>query len=328
MDVSPHELARLIALRQSSGLDARNLLAPPPVEVIMPIIPPVRKKKVKLVVNHQSKHKHLLKDMQNKIRSQSKEQKDKERDEKEKMIRLRLKTVGQVESKLFPLLKNLNLHISSSESTMCNPIRAATTFQPGANNSNSTSTPTILEGTSTTSSGSTLSSSPCYTAKVSTLSQTTKQRLENEVMKMKDAYSCNQDNKSISMTKHNNYGKVPRYILERRITLAEEEQGKYTDLTYNRENSIKNNNPTWNGISGMDKVKLTDMRMPEKQRLLRELSENESKIKKELEKLPFGLQSEGSIRKRDVLYDSMKDIEKKKKIVLLTPTWGQRRRYR
>jgi len=308
MEQSPHELARIIALRQSSGSDARNLLAPPPLE---PIKPPIRKiKPAKEVNNHQTKYKGLLKDLQNKNRTLSKEQEEKVRNEKEKMIRMRLKSVGQVGSKLFPLR---NLCLSSTDPTTCNSNSQRTHSITGT-------TPT-LEGTSTSSAGSTLSFTP-----QSTIFEMMKSQ---GIKKNKDTSTIN-DDKSATIIKHCNFGRVPRYILERRIELAEEDQGKRIrgeeEILADQENERCNMHSMGHSFALPNIHRMSDLRMPEKQKLLRELSENEAKIKKELEKLPFGLQSEGSIRKRDRLYDSMKDIENTKKIVLSTPTWGRRRR--
>jgi hypothetical protein len=312
MEPSPHQLARIIALRQSSGSDAKALLALR--GEVMPVPKPVtRKMKQKVAVNHRTKHKALLKTLENKNRLHSKNQEEEVRHEREKMMRLRLKCVGNVESKLFSLR---NLHLDSRKKDMGTQ----------EDKSTATGTTTTLEGTSTSSRNSLLSS-------VLKSTNAHEQERPNNPFSRPMApiiTDCKDKNKSNKiMVKHDSFGRVPRYILERRIQIAEEEQGKqrqHNEKLLEKENERGN---VYHGgessalLSEMNRVPV--MRGAERTKLLRELSENKDTIKKELEKLPFGLQSEGSIRKRDRLNDSIKDIENAKKIIMSTPQWGRRR---
>ncbi len=104
--------------------------------------------------------------------------------------------------------------------------------------------------------------------------------------------------KNIStVNRHKDYGRVPEYILKRRISDAKKHQENLSKLDNSSDGpSDEVVDFGWKKDSARKKV-------------LADLSRQENIVRESLSKLPFGLQSNGSIQKRQRLEQELKGIE-------------------
>ena len=104
-----------------------------------------------------------------------------------------------------------------------------------------------------------------------------------------------------TVSRHKDYGRVPDYILKRRISDAKRRNGNVAKLNNSSDESIDVvDDFGWKKDSARKKI-------------LADLSCQENIVRESLSKLPFGLQSNGSIKKRQRLEQELKGIEKRRR---------------
>lgn len=127
---------------------------------------------------------------------------------------------------------------------------------------------------------------------------------------------CSKDMKNIS-EKHRSFGRVPRYILERRVAAEQEmrERGKHATHIAVSTPKICNANDY---LERPPQVQgLVRMKESERKIAMKKLVETEKCLRLALMKFPFSLQNAGSIEKRKILEQQLNEIEDAKKNILL-----------
>jgi len=110
-------------------------------------------------------------------------------------------------------------------------------------------------------------------------------------------------------TRKKGYGKVPSYILKRRIMDVRKQQQDLSIVTNDARKATVEIEPMTARIKDSDRRKL-----------IADLEVRENEIKSSLRSLPFGLQSSGSIKKRERIECELKEVEEEKKM-LSKKTW-------
>jgi len=111
-------------------------------------------------------------------------------------------------------------------------------------------------------------------------------------------------NELLVTSKHKSFGKIPNYIRKRRAELQkeqEEKQGETMSGDINQPSNKENGHMV--RMSEIERVETLSL-----------LQKNEKKLKTQLMRLPFGAQSDGTIKKREALEIKMNEIQEAKKI--------------
>lgn len=275
--------ASLIAKFQTSGNDARSLLADP----VVVIENPTRGNKEVLKQqrqqqSHQAKLRKLLRGIQlEKARSEIEIEKKKMR--KSHLLELQKhEKFGHVKSKVFEEDRKKQEHGSSSSA--------------GAGDHHSIRT------------NSTVMSSVDSLALLSLVDADDKPRIVLKNMAGKNANNTHL---------HGSFGRVPDYILRRKIEegkkllKGENQEQQDESSSYNKNDRRKDLDEY---IVQYEKENFpVNRRKFDKNKLRIEYETKINNIRDSLRKLPFGLQSQGSIRKREALEADLKRIEQEKK---------------
>ncbi len=124
----------------------------------------------------------------------------------------------------------------------------------------------------------------------------------SSVEEISDPSSLSSTN-SASSSRHKYYGEVPEYILKRQIINGRKERQKECTQTKCTGHGNKHISSASNKIESSD------------------LSSTIEQLRKEIRCLPFGLQSEGSIKKRTALEQQLKKLEKEKRMLGKKDYW-------
>jgi hypothetical protein len=111
---------------------------------------------------------------------------------------------------------------------------------------------------------------------------------------------------------HSNFGRVPDYILRRKI----EEGKKLAQMEEQQAALVKTKQHGNNEFSCDEKENRQYSRKADAKALRKDLDVQMNTIKASILNLPFGLQSQGSIRKRQVLEADLRRLEKEKRATM------------
>ncbi|ACI64400.1 predicted protein [Thalassiosira pseudonana CCMP1335] len=279
-NLSPTGLASLIAKRQTSGDDARCLIAPLPIEVnedgsdqsftaTQRKTPPkknhLRANRLALKETQKSNRKAEIEDkLQEEVRAKKKEHKKKQ-------------LYGNIKSKIVD-------HTTSS------PKQPALSINPTNVDEDS-----LQLFTFALSSRSDESSSPCHIAfgrKIASRASSNS-RIESAPQPTPNQLRTT----NTSFQRHQSYGKVPCYITKRRAKIEEAEQERRL---------AEQNAPPAPGLVLMDEA--------ERLETLRVLEENEKKERDQLRKIPFSMNAHRAARLREAIDHRLREIENAKRI--------------
>ena len=277
---SLHNIAKSIAKFQSSGTDAKQLLALsyPSLEKRVkhgsPASPiPVKK-------NHQKHYRQTLREIQK--NNQINAQKNEARLEEEKKRRLirKQKQFGDVQSKVFQSY-NISDPISPRS---CASSCTISTFSQGSYESRKNDDK--HDGFPFTSI-----------------------QVKTDMHQPRFIASGRPDDQSLKskaslVRKHKSYGKIPPYILKRKDELQKQENELIEDELSNLDGSAQSTT----------KSKMIRMSELERVETLSLLKKNEKRVRSELLRLPLAAQGQGTIKKREKLEIKLNEIEDAKKI--------------
>mmetsp|Transcript_15973 Transcript_15973/g.33520 ORF Transcript_15973/g.33520 Transcript_15973/m.33520 type:complete len:303 (+) Transcript_15973:904-1812(+) len=271
---SPRELASLIAKRQSSGEDARCLIAPLPIELhpddgsLNSHTATRRTSSSKVVKNPFKANRQALKERQKSNKNAALDKRQREENEKRKILQKKEKMFGNIKSKVHePIASSLYSANTPKEHLVTSLSR---------NRVSKTSSEKDLNNACHIAFGSKVSS----VLNATRTSVTSMSPQQNEPAE-----------------RHKSYGKIPAYIINRREKIERQEQER---------KMLQEKAPPAPG--------LVLMAESERLETLRLLEENEEKERHALQNIPFSMNGHRAARLRDVIEFRLKEIEDAKKI--------------
>jgi len=285
-DNSTDTLSKAAAKRQCSGSDAKSLINfevkedSADTQSEKKAAAAASKKKKEQLQNHQFKHRQKLLDIKKNQQDIALEEQEKAREQIKKKENRKQKNYGHVKSKIF------NTRDISSASTSTTATTSSTI----------TSMDSMLSQSSRT-----------YDRRDS--------NGFNEQIQQQREF-CSERVKH-SSERHRSFGRVPKYILERRVAAQEEMRQKEKQAISITVATAKKCNANNYLERPMQPKGLVRMKESERNQAIQKLSETEKKLRLALMKFPFSLQNVGSIKKRKALEQQLSEVEDAKKKLLL-----------
>mmetsp|Transcript_34555 Transcript_34555/g.42262 ORF Transcript_34555/g.42262 Transcript_34555/m.42262 type:complete len:332 (+) Transcript_34555:180-1175(+) len=305
---TPIQIARAISLRQNSGAAARNLLAPPPpspppTTTLAATSPHNNKKQPK---NHVSINRQKLKQMQKQKRQSLLRSQQEQQEKENRMKENKKRQYGNVPSKLYNGTAARSYSPASCYCDAASSVSSSSTQAAVIVNRHARANDNDCDGNTLRMKGARQS--------LSSSSQQQQQQYPPKIISSAistDRHQHRSNNNSGSNTsdctqkhRHKSFGKIPSYILQRRITEAETDlknRQRQRQLQNDDDDEADTSPPPVNGM----------VRLSEKERVetLALLQDNRDKTQKELLRLPLASgNSIGMLKKRETLERKMKEI--------------------
>jgi len=166
---------------------------------------------------------------------------------------------------------------------------------------------------SSVSTSATATTSSTVTSMDSTSSQSSARTIDKIMHHQHELCSKDMNNSS---ERHRSFGRVPKYILERRIAAEQEmrEKEKHDVDTTVKTQKICNANDYLE--QRPQRQGLVRIKESERKQAISQLLEAEKSLRSALMKFPFSLQNTGSIEKRKILEQQLNEIEDAKKKIM------------